>query len=134
MKWIFARHDKSQWTWYANAVRQALADKQTPDDLSSYFKATPYTTAPKTWRETHPKKSAKKSNRTGSGAKSATGKPVFVAITCELGLPEGVKITEKGMMVLLAKRDGKPGLLIQPQAKRKGRGKSAAVAATASGS
>src|SRR5262249_52995660 len=33
---VFARQDKRQWTWHANALKQAMAEKQTSDNLPAY--------------------------------------------------------------------------------------------------
>jgi hypothetical protein len=112
VKFVFARQDKKQWTWHANALRQALADGKTSDDLTAYFTLTPPTTAAKKWSQTHPKPSA---NRPA---------PLAVEITCALAQPNGkaIKIGD-GLTVRLVERDGRPILEIpQPRPKAQPRG------------
>jgi hypothetical protein len=114
VKFVFARQDKKQWTWHANALRQALADGKTSDDLTAYFTLTPPTTAATRWSKDHRRPSA---NRLA---------PFEVEITCALSQPNGkrIEIGDKGMMVKLVERDGKPILEIpQPRAKAQARGR-----------
>jgi hypothetical protein len=38
VKCVFHREHKNNWTWHANALRQAFADSRTADDMAAYFK------------------------------------------------------------------------------------------------
>src|SRR5437762_2710389 len=37
VKHVFARQDKKQWNWHANALRQAIAENRTSDEVKAYF-------------------------------------------------------------------------------------------------
>lgn len=108
VKHVFARQDKRQWTWHANALRQAIADGKHADDLHAYFKATPPTQAAKKWSEAH----RKQGNRR---------QPLEITLTNPPKLPTGLddKIASaNGMPVRLVRRDGKIVLLIPQSSKQ----------------
>jgi hypothetical protein len=100
VKRVLREKSKNRWTWYANALRQALADERTSDNLTTYFIEHPVTTMATKWAREHPTKPKRD--------------PITVPIECEL--PPGIKITEEGTMVRLCQRDGRPALEIQQKA------------------
>jgi hypothetical protein len=51
VKCVFHRQSKSQWTWHANALRQAFADGRTSDDMTVYFKDESPTARAVQWRD-----------------------------------------------------------------------------------
>jgi hypothetical protein len=104
VKCVFARQDKKQWTWHANALRQANADGKTSDDLTAYFKAKPPTKAAQQWSKDHRRPSAPRAA------------PVEITFPLPWYMPKVAKIGEKGMMVKLTLRDGKPFLAIPQKA------------------
>src|SRR5204863_6438845 len=53
VKHVFARQDKKQWNWHANALRQAIAENRTSDEVKAYFAQTPPTTAAQAWSKAH---------------------------------------------------------------------------------
>lgn len=114
VKCVFHHQGASQWTWHANAIRQALAEQKTADDVGAYFNSTPPTKAAELWTETQHNKRR--------GRKAGT---VEVGITCELPIPYPEKGKEKKFTIRMRK-DGKLVILIPKQAtntkpKRSGR-------------
>jgi hypothetical protein len=53
---VFAWQDKRQWTWHSNALKQALADGATSENLHDYSKKTPPTQAAKKWSDANRKR------------------------------------------------------------------------------
>jgi hypothetical protein len=107
VKCIFVRQNRKQWTWHANALRQAIAKGKTSDDLTVYFRATPPTKAAQEWSKEHPRPGAIRRD------------PLEVEITC--AIPKGVTLGDKGLQVRLTMKDGKSFLMIpqpRPPAKR----------------
>jgi hypothetical protein len=105
VKYIFAQHDKAGWTWHSNALKQAISDGRTSDNLKMYFTTTTPTGAAKKWSKEH-RKPPKPPTR------------LEVAIPGKLVLPESVTIPPDGLRVLLIEKAGKP-LLAIPQTRRK---------------
>ena len=51
VKCVFHRQSKSQWTWHANALRQAFADGRASDDMTMYFQDKNPTQRADQWRK-----------------------------------------------------------------------------------
>jgi hypothetical protein len=96
---------KQNHSWYANALRQAFADKRTADDMTVYFRVEAPTSRAKKWRKDNPRASTPRQR-------------LEVAIPGKLTLPQGLTIPPEGMTVLLIEKNGKPVLGI-PQPRKK---------------
>jgi hypothetical protein len=55
VKCVFLAEGAKQWTWHANALRQAFAAKQEPDTIGTYFHTTSPTAAAAVWTKAHKK-------------------------------------------------------------------------------
>jgi hypothetical protein len=94
VKFVFARQDRRQWNWHANALKQAISEGKRSDDLTAYFKITPPTNAAKMWSKAHPKPGGKAT----LAAKPATAKVTQPATV----VPEGYELVSSAHLLKLA--------------------------------
>jgi hypothetical protein len=99
VKCVFHRLSKQQWTWRANALRQAFADDIAANDLAVYFKEKPPTKRAEEWAEKH--RSPPKPRQR-----------LEVPISGKLALPHGLTIPAEGLPVRLVQKGGKFALAI----------------------
>jgi hypothetical protein len=98
VKCVFHIEGAKQWTWHANAIRQALAEGKTADDAGAYFKLTPPTTAAEVWSKAHPR--------------PKKPEPTEVPFPSDLPIPYPPPGKEKAFTIRM-REDGQPVFLIR---------------------